>query len=274
MRSAQVKASSRPEILETHDTEHRTAARATFGSRTGAATSSPAPVRNFADTWRILVVEGSRADRATLTEALERHGHHVDAVDSGAEALAWFETADLVLLDLDLPDLDGLEVCREIRVAGDIPVITVTSRASELDCVLALQAGADDYVIKPYGIRELMARLDAVMRRARRRPHTDPDADGGAVLEHGPLRIDSDSREVEMSGRPVPVTRKEFDLLALLASAPGQVISRESIMRKVWGESWSRRTVDTHVSSLRSKLGGPEWIVTVRGVGFKLRSMR
>jgi len=269
-----MKLSSQPEILETHDTEHRMADRATFGSRGGAATSSPAPFRNISDAWRILVVEGSKADRAILTEALERHGHDVDAVDSGGEALVWFETADLVLLDLDLPDLDGLEVCREIRAASDIPVITVTSRGSELDCVLALQAGADDYVIKPYGVRELMARLDAVMRRARRTRYADVGADGGAVLEHGPLRIDSDSREVEVSGRPVPVTRKEFDLLALLASAPGQVISRESIMREVWGESWSRRTVDTHVSSLRSKLGGPEWIVTVRGVGFKLRNMR
>ncbi|KOT87191.1 transcriptional regulator [Streptomyces sp. NRRL F-5755] len=220
-----------------------------------------------------MVVEGSKADREGLTDALERHGHVVDAVNSGGEALACFETVDLVLLDLDLPDLDGLEVCREIRAAGDTPVITITSRASELDCVLALQAGADDYVIKPCGIRELMARLDAVMRRSRRMRCAARGVDGGSVLEHGPLRIDTDSREVEVGGRPVPMTRKEFDLLALLASTPGQVVSRESIMRKVWGESWSRRTVDTHVSSLRSKLGGPEWIVTVRGVGFRFRSV-
>ncbi|WP_369364415.1 response regulator transcription factor [Streptomyces sp. CG4] len=250
------------------------AVRVPLGSRDGAATAPSAPVRNISDAWRILVVEGSKTDRTTLSAALERHGHQVDAVNSGGEALAWFETADLVLLDLDLPDLDGLEVCREIRVVSDTPVVTVTARASELDCVLALQAGADDYVIKPYRFRELMARLDAVMRRARRTPYPEVCADSGAVLELGPLRIDSDSREVEVSGRPIAVTRKEFDLLALLASSPGQVISRESIMRKVWGESWSRRTVDTHVSSLRGKLGGPEWIVTVRGVGFKLRSMR
>ncbi|EPH44811.1 putative Sensory transduction protein regX3 [Streptomyces aurantiacus JA 4570] len=228
----------------------------------------------MSDTWRILVVEGNKADRATLTEALARQGHDVGAVNSGGDALASYEAADLVVLDLDLPDLDGLEVCREIRAARDTPVITVTSRGSELDCVLALQAGADDYVVKPYGLRELMARLNAVMRRSRRTACADPGAEGAAVLEHGPLRIDSHSREVEMRGRPVPVTRKEFDLLALLASAPGRVISRESIMHQVWGESWSRRTVDTHVSSLRNKLGGPEWIVTVRGVGFKLRSMR
>ncbi|MEV8070546.1 response regulator transcription factor [Streptomyces sp. NPDC085995] len=273
MRSAQMHVSSRPEVPDTRHTDRPFPARTDFGERAGAPTA-PAPAsRQLSDAWRILVVEGSETDRASLTEALERHGHAVDAVDSGGEALIWYESADLVLLDLDLPDLDGLEVCREIRATSDTPVITVTSRASELDCVLALQAGADDYVIKPYGIRELMARLDAVMRRSRRVAYTDAADDGGAVLEHGPLRIDSDSREVEVSGRPIPVTRKEFDLLVLLASAPGQVISRESIMHKVWGESWSRRTVDTHVSSLRSKLGGPEWIVTVRGVGFKLRSV-
>ncbi|MFE5869620.1 response regulator transcription factor [Streptomyces roseifaciens] len=233
----------------------------------------PAPSRNVSDAWRILVVESNKNDRATLIEALARHGHDVAAVSSGGDALTSFETADLVLLDLDLPDLDGLEVCREIRAAHEIPVIAVTSRGSELDCVLALQAGADDYVVKPYGLRELMARLNAVMRRSRRTPHTDAGAGGAAVLEHGPLRIDSHSREVELHGQPIPLTRKEFDLLALLAGTPGRVVSRESIMRQVWGESWSRRTVDTHVSSLRNKLGGPEWIVTVRGVGFKLRSM-
>ncbi|MEU1816578.1 response regulator transcription factor [Streptomyces roseifaciens] len=232
------------------------------------------PSRNASDTWRILVVESNKNDRATLIEALARHGHDVAAVNSGGDALTSFETADLVLLDLDLPDLDGLEVCREIRAAhGEIPVIAVTSRGSELDCVLALQAGADDYVVKPYGLRELMARLNAVMRRSRRTPHTGAGADGAGVVEHGPLRIDSHTREVKLHGRLVPVTRKEFDLLALLAGTPGRVVSRETIMRQVWGESWSRRTVDTHVSSLRSKLGGPEWIVTVRGVGFKLRSM-
>ncbi|GGR87311.1 DNA-binding response regulator [Streptomyces nojiriensis] len=268
-----MKATAQEELLETHNGEHRATVRSIFGSQRGAAAPPPPPPRNVSDTWRVLVAESNKTDRATLTEALARHGHDVTAVNSGGDALASFETADLVLLDLDLPDLDGLEVCREIRAARDIPVIAVTSQGSELDCVLALQAGADDYVIKPYGLRELMARLNAVMRRSRQTTHTDACADGAAVLEHGPLRIDSDSREVEMCGQPVPVTRKEFDLLALLASTPGRVISRESIMHKVWGESWSRRTVDTHVSSLRSKLGGPDWIITVRGVGFKLRSL-
>ncbi|MGW6575041.1 response regulator transcription factor [Streptomyces sp. NPDC054945] len=271
-----MKATAQKELLDTYNGEYRATVRSIFGSQRGPAIPQPPP-RNVSDTWRVLVAESNQSDRATLTEALTRHGHEVAAVNSGGDALASFGTADLVLLDLDLPDLDGLEVCREIRAARDIPVIAVTSQGSELDCVLALQAGADDYVIKPYGLRELMARVNAVMRRSRQTPHpdagADADADGAAVLEHGPLRIDSDSREVEMYGRPVPVTRKEFDLLALLATTPGRVISRESIMHRVWGESWSRRTVDTHVSSLRSKLGGPDWIVTVRGVGFKLRSL-
>ncbi|MFF9895940.1 response regulator transcription factor [Streptomyces longispororuber] len=268
-----MKAIPQPQILEPHDTERGATVRSIFGRRGAPASPSSPPPRNISDSWRVLVVEGDQADRAALTEALARQGHDVGAVSSGADALAAHEAADLVLLDLDLPDLDGLEVCREIRAVHDTPVIAVTSRGSELDCVLALQAGADDYVIKPYGLRELMARLQAVMRRARRTACADTGTDGAAVLEHGPLRIDSGSREVRMCGRPVPVTRKEFDLLALLASAPGRVVSRESIMHKVWGESWSRRTVDTHVSSLRNKLGGPEWIVTVRGVGFKLRNL-
>jgi DNA-binding response OmpR family regulator len=169
-----------------------------------------------------------------------------------------------VLLDLELPDLDGLEVCRGIRAACDTPVIAVTARGTELDRVLGLQAGADDYVVKPYGFRELMARMDAVMRRSRRQPHA------ARVISHGLLRIDANLREVSIDGRCIDVTRKEFDLLYLLASNPNTVIPRKLLMQQVWGDSWSRRTVDTHVSSLRTKLGASSWIITVRGVGFRL----
>lgn len=175
-----------------------------------------------------------------------------------------YEDADLVLLDLELPDLDGLEVCRGIRSANDIPIIAVTARGTELDRVLGLQAGADDYVVKPYGFRELMARMDAVMRRAR------PPANAPHVVSRGPLRIDVGSREVSVDGRIVDVTRKEFDLLYLLAAQPDTVIPRKRVIHQVWGDSWSRRTVDTHVSSLRHKLGCSDWIITVRGVGFRL----
>ncbi len=199
-----------------------------------------------------------------LTRGLQRHGHRVDCAETGEQALKSYQDVDLVLLDLELADLDGLEVCRTIRTTCDIPIIAVTARGTELDRVLGLQAGTDDYVVKPYGFRELMARIDAVMRRVR------PHRANGKVLSHGPLRIDASSREVSVDGRRIDVTRKEFDLLCLLASHPDTVIPRKEIVHQVWGDTWSRRTVDTHVSSLRSKLGCSDWIITVRGVGFRL----
>jgi DNA-binding response OmpR family regulator len=223
----------------------------------------PPQIRKPSAEWRVLVVENNATDRETLAGGLRRHGHHVEAVGTGSAALQAHQASDIVLLDLELPDLDGLEVCRSIRSLSDVPLIAVTGWGTELDRVLGLQAGADDYLVKPYGFRELMARMDAVMRRARPQVQTAP------VVARGPLRIDAASREVSLHGRGVDVTRKEFDLLYLLASHPGTVISRKRIMQQVWGGSWSRRTVDTHVSSLRGKLGGSDWIVTVRGVGFR-----
>lgn len=217
--------------------------------------------------WRVLVVEDHVVDAEMLVRGLRRHGHEVRKVGSGGEALQVFDDADLVLIDLDLPDLDGLEVCRSIRAVGDTPVIAVTGRGSELDRVLGLQAGADDYLVKPYGFRELMARMEAVMRRMR------PQYKAAAAIVHGLLRIDATSRQVTVDGRRVELTRKEFQLLHLLASQAGSVILRKQIMAQVWGDAWSRRTLDTHVSSLRSKLGSSEWIITVRGVGFRLGHM-
>ncbi|MFF3326641.1 response regulator transcription factor [Streptomyces sp. NPDC002889] len=222
------------------------------------------PVQSTAAAWRVLVVENNTGDLEALANGLRRHGHEVEGVGTGGAALQACDGPDIILLDLELPDLDGLEVCRGIRTTCDVPVIAVTSWGTELDRVLGLQAGADDYVVKPYGFRELMARMDAVMRRVRPQPHT------AQVVSHGPLRIDASSREVILAGRGVvEVTRKEFDLLYLLASHPDTVIPRKRIMQQVWGDSWSRRTVDTHVSSLRNKLGGSDWIITVRGVGFR-----
>lgn len=212
--------------------------------------------------WRILIVESNSVDAETLARGLRRHGHEVDIVGTGGEALRAYADADLVLLDLELPDLDGLEVCRGIRAAHEIPVIAVTARGSELDRVLGLQAGADDYLAKPYGFRELMARMEAVMRRAR------PTRPVAATITCGPLRIDSGTREVTLDGVPVETTRKEFDMLYLLASHPDTVIPRKMLMQQVWGDSWSRRTVDTHVSTLRNKIGAG-WIITIRGVGFR-----
>lgn len=214
---------------------------------------------------RVLVVESDCAAADDLTHGLRRRGYTAHSVDSGMQALTARCGADLVLLDLELPDLDGLEVCRAIRAESDVPLIALTARGTELDRVLGLQAGADDYLVKPYGFAELMARLEAVMRRARPRPMTRP------AVSHGPLHIDSASREVSIDGRQIIVTRKEFDFLHLLASHPETVFTRKQIMSRVWDTEWTRfsRTIDTHVGSLRKKLGGRGWIITVRGVGFR-----
>lgn len=222
-------------------------------------TSAPGPSR----TWRVLVVESDAEEAEYLASGLIRHGHEVGVIATGEAALDDFEGADLVILDLELPDLDGVEVCRGIRLSCKVPIIAVTSRGTELDCVLALQAGADDYMVKPYGFRELLARMDAVMRRVAQQPAT------AEAISYGPLHIDVDARRVSLDGRSIEITRKEFDLLHLLASRPGTVVSRKHLMKMVWGDTLSRRTVDTHVSSLRSKLGSSDWITTVRGIGFR-----
>lgn len=215
---------------------------------------------------RVLVIdEAPAAD--SLVCYLRRHGYEAHRVDTGAQALKTYHRVDLILLDLDLPDLDGLEVCRGIRATCDTPIIAVTARGTELDRVLGLQAGSDDYLVKPYGFRELMARIEAVMRRVR--PYSPPAQE---VIAHGALRIESSARRVCLGDRPVAVTRKEFDLLHLLASRSDAVIPRKQIMSQVWGKELTRfsRTIDTHVSSLRTKLGASTWITTVRGVGFRL----
>lgn len=221
---------------------------------------------------RVLVVEriAPTVDAGDgLVDDLQRHGYEVDRAETGAQALDSHGCAELILLDPDLPDLDGLEVCRGIRKRCETPIIMVTCRASELDRVLGLQAGSDDYVIRPYGLRELLARIEAVMRRVRR-------VGGPRVVEHGALRIDHTTREVWVSGRSVDLTRKEFDFLSLLAEEPAVVVPRRRVLAEVWDydtpDVHSSRTVDTHVSSLRAKLGARDWIVTVRGIGFRLGS--
>jgi DNA-binding response OmpR family regulator len=216
---------------------------------------------------QVLVVENDARAAEDLAQELRRHGYLADSVSTGAEALQAHSGVDMVLLDLDLPDLDGLEVCRRIRVLGSVPIISMTVRDAELDCVLGLQAGADDYLVKPYGLRELLARMEAVLRRAH--PRSAPTAQ---VITHGPLRIDAGARELLLEGRRVDLTPKEFDLLYQLVSQPGTTLSRRQLLSLVWDDEWSHRgrTIDTHVSSLRSKLGSSHWIVTVRGVGFRI----
>ena len=213
---------------------------------------------------KILVVEDEDAIAAPLGEGLRREGFEVTLVGTGIGALE-APTPDLVLLDLRLPDLDGTEVCRRLRARSDVPIIIVTAKGEEIDRVVGLELGADDYVVKPFGFRELLARIRAVMRRAR--PDEEDD-----VLRAGRLAVDVRARRAAVADVELELTPKEFDLLALLAGDSGAVVTRERILREVWDTEWfgSSKTVDVHVASLRRKLGDARWIETVRGVGHRL----
>lgn len=215
---------------------------------------------------KVLLVEDDAEVASALTEGLEDHGWTVDHVSTGRAALRVQDPGEVILLDLNLPDMDGLEVCRGLRDVRRAPIIAVTARSDEMDKVLCLRLGADDYVVKPYRLQELLARMVAVVRRA----HGTQEERADAVVTQGAFSIDRDRREVRVMGRHVHLTRKEFDLLMLLSSAPGRVFSREFLLAEVWRQEWmgSSRTLDTHVASLRRKLGSTEWIRTSRGVGF------
>ena len=217
---------------------------------------------------KILIVEDEDAIAIPLAEGLEREGFDVERVATGGAALAAGEP-DLVLLDLRLPDMDGLDVCRELRSRSQVPIIVVTAKGEEVDRVVGLEVGADDYVVKPFGLRELVARIRAVSRRSR--PREDDD-DGPVTI--GALSVDVRAHRATLDGKDLPLTAKEFALLALLASDPGAVVSRERILADVWNTTWygSAKTIDVHVASLRRKLGDPGWIETVRGVGLRLRT--
>ena len=215
---------------------------------------------------RLLVVEDDDAIAAPLVEGLRRAGYSVERASTGAEALARVADADLMLLDLGLPDLDGSEVCRQVRKSSAVPIIVVSARGDESDRVLGLELGADDYLVKPFSLRELVARVRAVSRRAT----TDAEQPAQRV---GAVEIDRRTRRVTVDEREVALTPKEFDLLSLLGQDPGAVVSREQIMDEVWDPHWygPTRTLDVHVASLRKKLGDPGLIETVRTVGFRLR---
>ncbi|MFE9428608.1 response regulator transcription factor [Kitasatospora sp. NPDC006697] len=237
-------------------------ATATGPAAAGPPTAGPAAAQETS----VLVVEGTAATAGARVRELLRQGYAASAVATGTEALAAHQQADLVLLDLDLPDIDGLEVCRLIRRSGDKPVISISGRDTELDRVLALQAGADDCVVASCGTRELLARIQAVLRRAHPRAPAPP------TISLTPLQIDAGTREVRLHGNQVTLTAKEFDLLHTLAAEPGNVLSRKELMARIWGTTWaaaSSRAIDTHVSNLRAKLG-EKWIITVHGVGYRL----
>ncbi len=222
---------------------------------------------------KVLVVEDDRGVAVSLRDGLVDAGYDVDHAATGAAALDAESTSDVdvVLLDLGLPDMDGRDVCRELRArSSNVPIIMLTARGDELDRVVGLELGADDYVTKPFSVRELVARIRAVNRRAASADATgDGPADG--IQAVGALMLDRRARRVALGDRPVALTAKEFDLLAFLATDPGAVRTRTEILEHVWDANWygPTKTVDAHVAAVRKKLGDARWIEAVRGVGFR-----
>ena len=219
----------------------------------------------------LLVVEDDSAIRDPADRGLGKGGLHRQPCCDGDEALARCGRADLVLLDLGLPDMDGSELCRRVRADFGMPIIIVTARGDETERVLGLELGADDYIVKPFGVRELIA------RRPRRRPSNQPGLERrGSASASDTCEIDRRTRRVSIDGAEVDLAPKEFDLLALLGDDPGAVVSRQQIMDEVWDPHWygPTKTLDVHIASLRKKLGDPTIVETVRSVGFRLRTRR
>ena len=224
---------------------------------------------------RILLVEDEESYRDPLSYQLTRDGFDVATAATGPEALAEYDRggADLVLLDLMLPGLSGTEVCLALRARGDVPVIMLTAKDSEIDKVVGLEIGADDYVTKPYSYRELVARVRAVLRR---RPGSGELEGDEGVLEVGPVRMDVDRHIVEVDGARVPVPLKEFELLELLLRNAGRVLTRAQLIDRVWGSDYvgDTKTLDVHVKRLRAKIepdpANPHLLLTIRGLGYKL----
>ncbi|MEV6168178.1 response regulator transcription factor [Streptomyces sp. NPDC051954] len=218
---------------------------------------------------RVLLVEDDEPVAQSLRRGLIRYGFEVEWVATGGSALAYEGAYDVVLLDLGLPDTDGLDVCKALRERGSVPIIVISARSDETDRVVGLELGADDYVSKPFGVREVIARIRAVMRRVQ--PRTTASESGPD--RYGPrLTIDRRAVRVRLDGEEVPLAPKEYDLLAFLTEEPGALMSREQIMEAVWDANWfgPTKTLDVHVAALRRKLAGAIAIEAVRGVGFRL----
>jgi DNA-binding response OmpR family regulator len=224
---------------------------------------------------RILLVDDEQSLQTLLSYPLRKDGYHVTSALDGREALERFKEArfDLVVLDLMLPKLDGVEVCRQLRRHSQVPIIMLTAKGSETDKVAGLEVGADDYITKPFSMREFRSRVKAALRRSRMA--VDPPDEG--PIEHGELRIDPARRTVVLRGKEVAATYVEFEILTALARSPGKVLGRETLLEHVWGDSDYRdpRTVDVHIRHLREKLEvdpkRPEYLFTVRGVGYRFR---
>jgi two-component system, OmpR family, response regulator RegX3 len=223
----------------------------------------------------ILVVDDEQSYRDALRVALEREGFRVETASDGAEALERFDAVrpSLVLLDVMLPRISGVDVCRELRTRSQVPIIMVTARNAEIDAVVGLEVGADDYVTKPFRLRELVARVRASLRRGR--GEDAGAAQAGEVLEIGEVRLDAARHEVAVRGERVALPLKEFELLELLLANAGRVLTRDVLIDRVWGPNYygDTKTLDVHVKRLRAKVeddpGTPARIVTVRGVGYR-----
>ncbi|MER6217770.1 MULTISPECIES: response regulator transcription factor [unclassified Streptomyces] len=217
----------------------------------------------------LLVEDDDRMARA-LGTALAQRGHTVRRAARALDALRYVREAEFVLLDLGLPDLDGLELLRRLRTVCDAPVIVVTARCEERDIVQGLRAGADDYVVKPFRMAELMARIDTVRRRTG--PHPRHPEGAGRVVRAGDVEVDTAGRTVTVAGREIRLTRREFDVLAHLAARPDEVHAREEILDRIWGDAFlgTSRSLDVHVAGIRAKTGRPGLVRTVRGFGYRL----
>ena len=229
----------------------------------------------MAENSTILLVDDEEAVRKVLTFPLERDGYNVVQASDGEEALARFgdQPVDLVVLDIMLPKLDGLEVCKRLRSESSVPIIMLTARDDEFDTVLGLELGADDYITKPFSIREFRSRVRALLRRA----GAARDAPSAEPIEASGLSLDPDRRASTLDGKPLDLTYVEFELLRTLVAQPGKVFSRRALLQAIWGDSAYRepRTIDVHVRHLREKVerdpSEPELILTVRGAGYRLR---
>ncbi len=226
---------------------------------------------------KVLVVEDEESFVEALTAGLKYEGFVVEVARDGEEALALFEKEEpsLVLLDVMLPKMSGIDVCRRMRSRSQVPIIMVTARGAEIDTVVGLEVGADDYVAKPFRLRELVARMRAVLRRSESREETQ-SFDG--ALSVGPVSFDPNRHEVTVRGEPVALPLKEFELLGFLLANAGRVLSRDALIRRVWGEDYvgDTKTLDVHIKRLRAKIeeqpGEPVFIKTVRGLGYKFES--
>ncbi len=224
---------------------------------------------------RVLVVEDEESFSDALSYMLRREGYEAVVAGNGIDALAEFDRggADIVLLDLMLPGLSGTEVCRALRAKGAVPIIMLTAKDTEIDKVVGLELGADDYVTKPYSARELLARIRAVLRRG-----TDAEQPPDAALAAGPVRMDVERHTVAVDGEAVSLPLKEFDLLELLLRNAGRVLTRGQLIDRVWGSDYvgDTKTLDVHVKRLRAKIepdpAAPKWLVTVRGLGYKFEA--